>query len=296
MRGFNEKLFGDKLVAGQLPTQLGLIGSQSTFVGLLDTYTNAAAAYSLRKLRTAYTGSAIRVRRTDLTESDIGFTSAGDLDTTALLAFTGTGALDNGFITTWYDQSGNGVNATQTTALAQPKIVSAGSVINTNSKPSLQFDGVNQRFNIPTISIAFNSLSIMGVVKSDSATSNGFAFAHPDSERLYLGFITSSTLYFGYNDAATKFNLGAATTNQELIELYAGTNANAYRNTNASTQITSATTTLNAENLSIGSYKKFGSITTHYDGNIQEIIMYTSNQSSNRTGIEGNINTYYAIY
>ena len=26
-RGFNEKLFGDKLVAGQLPTQLGLIGS-----------------------------------------------------------------------------------------------------------------------------------------------------------------------------------------------------------------------------------------------------------------------------
>jgi len=27
-RGFNEKLFGDKLVAGQLPTQLGLIGSK----------------------------------------------------------------------------------------------------------------------------------------------------------------------------------------------------------------------------------------------------------------------------
>ena len=27
MRGFNEKLFGDKLYAGQLPTQLGLIGS-----------------------------------------------------------------------------------------------------------------------------------------------------------------------------------------------------------------------------------------------------------------------------
>lgn len=28
-RGFNQKLFGDKLVAGQLPTQLGLIGSES---------------------------------------------------------------------------------------------------------------------------------------------------------------------------------------------------------------------------------------------------------------------------
>ena len=30
---------------------------------LLDTYPNAAVAYSLRKLRTAYSGSAIRVRR-----------------------------------------------------------------------------------------------------------------------------------------------------------------------------------------------------------------------------------------
>ena len=30
-RGFNEKLFGDKLVAGQLPTQLGMIGSVSLF-------------------------------------------------------------------------------------------------------------------------------------------------------------------------------------------------------------------------------------------------------------------------
>jgi hypothetical protein len=29
MRGFNEKLFGDKLYAGQLPTQLGLIGSEN---------------------------------------------------------------------------------------------------------------------------------------------------------------------------------------------------------------------------------------------------------------------------
>ena len=31
MRGFNDKLFGDKLVAGQLPTQLGLIGSFNVY-------------------------------------------------------------------------------------------------------------------------------------------------------------------------------------------------------------------------------------------------------------------------
>jgi hypothetical protein len=32
------------------------------------------------------------------------------------------------------------------------------------------------------------------------------------------------------------------------------------------------------------------------DGNLQEIVVYSTSQASNRTGIETNINTYYAIY
>ena len=56
---------------------------------LLDTYPNAAVAYSLRKLRTAYTGSAIRVRRSvDNAEQDIAFVG-NDLDTTTMLDFVG---------------------------------------------------------------------------------------------------------------------------------------------------------------------------------------------------------------
>jgi hypothetical protein len=83
--------------------------------GVLDSLSvSGAAAYSLRKLRTAYTGNAIRVRRSsDSAETNIGFGSDGNLNTTALLAHCGSG---DGFVTTWYDQSGNGRNATQTTA------------------------------------------------------------------------------------------------------------------------------------------------------------------------------------
>lgn len=56
---------------------------------LLDTYPNAAVAYSLRKLRTAYTGSAIRVRRNiDNAEQDIAFVG-NDLDTQTMLDFVG---------------------------------------------------------------------------------------------------------------------------------------------------------------------------------------------------------------
>ena len=93
---------------------------------ILDCYPNAAAAYSLRKLRTAYTGNCIRVRRTgDNVEQNIGFLN-NYLDTAALKTFIGVTA--SGFITTWFDQSGNGINATQTNAANQPNIVSAGSL------------------------------------------------------------------------------------------------------------------------------------------------------------------------
>ena len=60
-----------------------------TFTPLLDLYGGAAAAYSLRKLKTGATAS-IRVRRSsDNQETDIGFSADGTLDTTSLLSFTG---------------------------------------------------------------------------------------------------------------------------------------------------------------------------------------------------------------
>lgn len=111
-------------------------------VPLLDTITTAATgAYSTRLLRAAYLGSSMRVRRSsDNAEQDIGF-SSGELDTVSLLAFCGAG---DGFITKWYDQSGNTRDFAQSTAANQPKIVSAGAVVtNINGKPSVKWDGAN---------------------------------------------------------------------------------------------------------------------------------------------------------
>jgi hypothetical protein len=58
----------------------------------------------------------------------------GDLDAEALLTFVGNG---NGFVTTWYDQSGNGRNATQTDPTLQPRIVSNGALITENGRPAV---------------------------------------------------------------------------------------------------------------------------------------------------------------
>jgi hypothetical protein len=109
--------------------------------GLILDGLNSAAAYSLRKLRSAYTGPAIRVRRSsDNAELNIGFTVSGNLDTGTLVAHVGSGS---GFVTTWYDQSGNNRHATQATAGNQPRIVNAGVIDIANGKPAIRFDGVN---------------------------------------------------------------------------------------------------------------------------------------------------------
>ncbi len=106
---------------------------------LLDTYGGAAAAYSLRKLSSTYSGNAIRVRRSsDNAEQNIGFNADGSLNTSALTTFVGAG---NGFVTTWYDQSGSGRNMTQTTANLQPTIVSAGSILLQSGKPKISLSG-----------------------------------------------------------------------------------------------------------------------------------------------------------
>lgn len=266
----------------------GILASSGGVALLLDAYPSAAAAYSLRKLRTAYTGSAIRVRRTDLTESNIGFTALGNLDTTALLAFTGTGALDNGFITTWYDQSGNARNATQTTALNQPQIVSAGSVILENSKPSAQFDGSND-----FLSYVFStSISQPGTyfVVNKNTVEPGIISSDNDSSRWQVyrtGAIPKPINIF----AGTVLSSGNTSLSQLLIfALFNGLSSSIGINNNTATTGDGGTQQNSAIRLGVGSTLGYGA------NKMQEVILYNSDQSANRTGISTNVNTYYAIY
>jgi hypothetical protein len=65
-------------------------GSAASSGLLLDSIGPVAVAVSTRKLRSAYSGSAIRVRRSqDNVEADIGFDSNGDLDVNALMSHVG---------------------------------------------------------------------------------------------------------------------------------------------------------------------------------------------------------------
>jgi len=84
---------------------------------LLDTYSGAAAAYSLRKLSSSYSGSAVEVYNGS-SYADIGFNIFGELNTVALAAHCGS---NDGFVSKWYDQAGSN-DAAQTNTALMPKI------------------------------------------------------------------------------------------------------------------------------------------------------------------------------
>ena len=133
-------------------------------MGLLDTIAGASAAYSLRKIRDAYIGNCLKVRRSsDNTTLDIGFVD-GWLDESSLLTFCGAGS---GYVDTWYDQSTNAKNLTQATTGLQPRIVNAGVVETVTGT-----DGTTIR---PAIRSGFSGASAMTATLSLSLTQSTFA-------------------------------------------------------------------------------------------------------------------------
>lgn len=286
----------------------GIVGSQiQSFVGLLDLYPNAAAAYSVRKLRTAYTGSAIRVRRSsDNAESDIGFTALGNLDTTSLTSFCGAG---NGFVTTWYDQSGNARNATQTTAVNQPQIVSSGSVLTMNSKPCTVFS--NSRFNISSNFWTYTGDSTVFHTSLNTHTSYQSVVSYFEGVGTSLGIqytkfpatpTNVSTDVYAPGGMATDTTQSSNT--QYLVTVQwqnwstHKTNGNTIIAINGANQAISAYGS-NPSSWATGGVTRIGTFDNNaaWDGKLQELVIYTSALSgTNIDGAESNINTYYGIY
>jgi hypothetical protein len=277
---------------------------------LLDQYSGAAAAYSLRKLRTAYTGSAIRVRRSnDNSEQDIGFTSAGDLDTASLKTFVGA---NSGFVTTWYDQSANARNATQSTAANQPRIINAGTVERIAGEPSLFFDGSNDHFRNDGISNDITGedkpASFFSVVNKTNTNTTGTILGLGrglNDFALIAGNALNSSSQFSFqirdnaliNIIRTATVNYAANTNYLYSTITTGTNVSFFIN---STDRTPATNTVNVGTLTldrgaIAALQRI-SASSFFGGYLSECILYASDQSSNRSGIETNINSYYGIY
>jgi hypothetical protein len=276
---------------GTLPVSLKMEHQFVTDL-LLEDYPGAAAAYSVRKIRSAYTGDAMRIREDGgNTETDIGFDSNGDLDTAAIATHCGSA---NGYVVTWYDQSGNANNATQSTTTQQPQIYNGSAVITENGKPAIAFDGSNDQLD-SGLTVSTTNLAVSSVQKFDDVAGGQISIT--------VSFGSSDTLYMMANFSANSWTLKyrtssntavTADTNQNLISFYTdGSATSHYKNGATLGPVYTAAAISSSLPVRIGAFAAGGYNT---DLNCQELIIWQSDQSSNRTGIDSNVNTYFSIY
>ncbi len=269
------------------------------FKGVLDLISViVSAAYGLRRLRRLYTGFCIRVRRSsDNAQLDIGFDSQGNLDILALLAFVGTGS---GFVTIWYDQSGNGRNATQTTPEAQPRIVNAGVLDIANGKPAVRFNGESMYLggvSLPlsqlTLSSVMNDVTQQGAIRYSIGTDTGtpesggrgifssFQFQFNNNTLGYIPDAGVPVVQTGFLPTIGQSYVVSLTTTATESSIWANGGNNA----------TGGRITLNQ--LFIG---QRGDNLWYYDGYNSETIVFPSALSTtNRQTLERNQGNYYNI-
>ena len=285
------------------------------FSYLLDSYSGSAVAYSLRKLSSTYSGSCIRVRRSiDNAEQNIGFVS-NELDTASLLSFIGSG---NGFVATWYDQSGAGVNVTQSVANGQPQIVSSGVIYTKNGKPAVyfqEFGGNVARLLNSTISVgSLPEMTVAAVIFPIKINNYDKLFQvgieGPTTSATYcmsaggtaFDWVAGDTIIYGkgYSGLAPRIiSNGPLHPNNIMTQSFTTlgpSNTKAFFNNteisyrvqqNGTPEINSGIFTLGNANVPVN--------TQQFGGYIQEFILFNVNRIADRTPISTNQNTYYSI-
>lgn len=264
--------------------------------GLLSQYPGAAGAYSLRKIGSE---PVVQLRRaSDSDEKD--FTASELIDGTAE-TWASSG---DAFVRYLYDQSGSGNHAGQSTHDAQPKLISSGSIINENGKPAMMFDGVDDYLEaVDSDLVTGNSAyTVLWVSKSNTIINSDYYFGI-NAENLGSGDgrTVSMTPELAVRVSGNCIFSDSASGSQELLTLsYDGTTIqnHSLHIDGASSAVDRTANGTSPMNVHAGDFRigGWGSAGQVLNGTMQEIIVYDSDQSANRVGIETNINEHYGIY
>jgi len=207
-------------------------------------------------------------------------------------------------VVTWYDQSLTN-DATQGTAASQPKIVSGGSLVTENGKAAVDFDGSDDYFTLGGTNDAglINDISIFCINKSLTNVRPLVATgrtATTNTNQIQWGLNRASGVYtVETSDGTTKAEIIGSTSagSQALTSFINDESANLTLFINGSSDGTvGAVSPMNDVSLPLEIGRDPFREALYFNGNMQELIMYNAVQTSNRTSIETNINTFYSIY
>ena len=206
----------------------------------------------------------------------------------------------DGAVTTFYDQSGNGNHATNSTASEQPLVVDGGTLVEENGKAAIDFDGTNDYFT-GAVKTTMDNTAIFAVIKSDSNTQDAvFIQNFLDTNNLVslgLGGIGTanaigSRLRVGGSNVDSVGDSTFTATDQTLVS-YLADNAAGQMFIDGTEETDAVDSRNGGSNTTIGA-RGDGNYT--FNGKFQEVIFFDSDQSGNGTGIETNINDHFTIY
>ncbi len=205
-------------------------------------------AFSTRKLREAYTGFAVRIRRSsDNAEADVAFDLSDVVSNTSLvtLAVAGTSGLSVGstytlsdfrggvgatfYVSIWYDQGTKGYNALQSTTTIQP-ILSIGSAGSSNQFTSLSFSGetnprsiiINQPMEslLGNVSAGAGLKGTLAMIAKTTINSNQFSFGYSAGQSRW-------SVHMNWSDGNCYVDLGnSADNNRAFVN---GSRVNLYK-------------------------------------------------------------------
>jgi len=263
---------------------------------LLDDYAGATAAYSLRELTTTSWNAGdwvIEARAGATTDS---FTAAEVNDGT-LVTFANDFGSGSATVSKWYDQSGNGNDATQTSSANQPLIVSGGALITDGGETSMFYNGTSMFMDCNVAHGAASAQSMMVV-----GNSNNLALRSPLDARqanddglgfLLLGGVNDFMRF--HADADDVFTGATSTSTQYLWSGYYGSSTATIFRDGTQTDTAAAPSAMSANTTTYKIGRAGYTASTFWGGRITEVIIYPDDQSANQAGIDGNITTHYGI-
>lgn len=281
----------DGVLKGDIASIVGLtVPSGTAYTPPLDTYSGATAAYSVRKLSSSYSGSCIEAYRvSDGATQDIGFDAEGLIDTAAIIAFGGASEVR---VQTWYDQSGNTLDAVQTASANMARIYDGSSIYEDNGNPAVDFNN-NQFFSIGSSQWTDGAM-MASVVFSRRSGNDTYWMSNGSVWRLFYESAAHGFIHYGTTPISTR-NLAPPGSAPVLTTArLGGGSADLYEN--GTSVASSPTVTGSMSTASVGAFmaqRNDGAL--RMDGTIQELIHWGSDQTSNRTGVEANLNSYFQI-
>ena len=216
-----------------------------------------------------------------------GTTSKGNVRVKNIVVTQLTGS---GFVHTWYDQLG--VNhATQGDSDDQPKIVNAGNFLN-----ELDFDGTDDHLDL-TSALGITSAGAVFTVAESGGGNDKIILDNRDggSDGFRL-FRFGDALEYRWESVTVDTDTNPGTDTKFLgFANHDGSNASAAVNGATATTVSDSSSVGVTATPTIGA-KSFTPIGSFWDGTINELIIYNTDQNANRSALQTNINNHYSIF